>query len=156
MSDVETGQPEVGQSECRHHIPDAKETDLRVGLDDDVGPGLADLTLLNQMAEVQRGRSPSAESHDIDDVIAFGPLVAEMIVGFVQAGQDAQAERAAQHPADEVKSRADASDVEVPEGCVPIVGFEKPDDVGVLVAAFIVLAVVTVSIILGAAQVLSR
>src|SRR5262249_44174830 len=114
-------------------VPHAEEPDLRVRLDDLLGPRLADAALLDDVAEVERRRRAAAEADDVDDVIVLlDPVGAERVVGLLQAPELAESERAAEDLPHEVPARAEAGGIEGRRPRFFFVGVAETDDVAVL------------------------
>ena len=85
---------EIGETECRDHVPHTEEADLRVRLHDIVGAGPADAVALDFVAEIQRRRGAAAEADDVDDGIG-GERRLEVAVRFVDLAAFAGAEQSA-------------------------------------------------------------
>ena len=123
---------EIGETECRDHVPHTEEADLRVRLHDIVGAGPADAVALDFVAEIQRRRGAAAEADDVDDpIVVVHPLRAEMLVRLVDARPLTHAEEAADDLANGVPACADASNVEICRVRSVAIGLGEAEDVGI-------------------------
>ena len=122
---------------ARPNAPTTSQTPTKrmcgVGIDDDVAVRLADAVRLDPLAEIECRRGAAAEADDVDDLVAVRPLLAQVVVRFVDADQLAHAEKAADELAEQIEARADARDVEVLVAPAFLVCLGEPHDVRVFV-----------------------
>src|SRR4029079_17794311 len=138
MADVEIERAEIRQAERADDVPDAEEVDDGVGLDHCPSSRGANPTVLDTMTEVQRRGGAAAEADDVACAVVVLPVLAQLVVCFVDARQLAEAEHAAGDLADDVPAGADAGYVEVVGLRVVLVSTKKTRDVRVRVALIVV------------------